>query len=81
MEPERMAPGEILNIHRPITIATGMVIDKVKVPHGFWNIALTTTMAKPAMAITIMNRIAKEVVTPVTGPTSRRAMIARPCPL
>ena len=38
-------------------------------------------MANPAKATIIINRIANDVVTPVTGPTSRRAITAKDWPL
>ncbi len=59
-----------------MTMAMGMVMKRVKAPHGFFIIANTTTMPRPAMARMMMKRMAIEVVKPVTGPTSLRAIVA-----
>ena len=53
-----------------------MVMKIVNVPHGLSASAFTTTMPRPAMAMTRMNRIETAAVVPATGPTSVRAMSA-----
>ena len=56
--------------------ATGIVMAMVNVPHALSASALTTARPSPAIAMTVMKRIAMPAVRPATGPTSVRAMSA-----
>ena len=53
-------------------IASGIVIAMVNVPHGLSASALTTTMPRPAMAMTTMKRMAMAPANHATGPISSR---------
>ncbi len=52
-----------------MNIAMGMVAAMVKAPHALWARALTTAMASPPSAQTMMKRVATAVVTPATPVT------------
>ena len=56
--------------------ASGMVTPIVKVPQALSASALTTTMPRPASAMTTMKRTAMAPVMPATGPISVRAISA-----
>ena len=57
-------------------MASGIVMPIVKVPHALSASALTTTMPRPASAMTTMKRTAMAPVMPATGPISVRAISA-----
>ena len=70
-----MCPFRHLNM-KPMSIASGMVMPMVKVPHELSASALTTARPRPASAMTTMNSTAIAPVVPATGPISVRAMSA-----
>ena len=51
-----------------------MVIATVKVPHGEWARAFTTTMPSPASRRIVMKRIAAAAAPWATGPNPARAI-------
>ena len=71
-----MWPLRHLNMWKPISIASGMVMPMVKVPQALSASALTTASPRPASAMTTMNRMAMAPVVPATGPISVRAISA-----
>ena len=69
-------PAWLLNIHRPMMSAIGIVMPMVKTPHGLFASALTTTMPSPASVTSRMNSTAIIATSPANGLISVRAMSA-----
>ena len=70
----RILPPLPRNIQTPMIMAMGMVLPMVKMPQALWLNALTTMMARPAMATIRIKSTAIMASRPVTGPTSRWTM-------
>ncbi len=61
-------------MYAPISMAMGIVAPTVKVPHGLWLSALTTTSASTAMRITMIEKTPTSAAKPPIGPISSFAI-------
>src|SRR5664280_1578657 len=68
-------PFLILNIHKPMMMAIGIVAAIVNVPHELSDKELITTSPNPAKAITIIISTAMLVVMPLIFPISALAIL------
>ena len=74
-------PGRIRYIQSPTNSAIGIVMAIVNVPHGLSRKAFTTVNPSPAMAISMMMRMAIDPTIPARGLISFRAISASERPL
>src|SRR5579863_6194470 len=70
-------PAWLLNIHRPMMTAMGIVMPIVKTPHGLFESALTTTIPRPASVTSRIKRTAIMATRPAKGLISVRANICQ----
>ena len=66
--------GRNHRIQAPMTIAIGMVSPTVTVPHGLWLSAFTTTSARTAIRMTMIEKTPTIAANPPTGPISSLAI-------
>ena len=67
-------PAWLLNIHKPMMRAMGMVLPMVNTPHGLLARAFTTTMPRPASVTSRIKSTAIMVTRPAKGLISVRAI-------
>ena len=79
-ETSRTRPGRRKRKYTPISRAIGMVIASEKAPHGDAASALTTTRARTASSITMIESTAMRAAAPPTGPISSLAIWPRLLP-